>query len=65
MSRRSTRHRTSRNSPALSIRKYDTDYPLPFFTENACFRLRPKWVFSLDEADFVGTPTRWVFADDQ
>ena len=41
--------------------KYDTDYPVSFFTENACFRLSPQWVFSLDEADFVGTPTRWVF----
>ncbi len=41
--------------------KYETDYPLSFFTENACFRLRPTWVFSLDETDFVGTPTRWTF----
>jgi Pyridoxamine 5'-phosphate oxidase len=44
--------------------KYRTDYPRSFFSENACFRLEPTWVFSLDETDFTGSPTRWVFGDD-
>jgi hypothetical protein len=41
--------------------KYDTDYPTSFFVDNACFRLVPQRAFSLDEADFVGSPTRWTF----
>lgn len=46
-----------------SNRKYGTDYPLEFFTRpsNACFRVRPSWAFSLTEADFTGSPTRWTF----
>jgi len=42
--------------------KYATDYPTSFFADNALFRLSPRWVFSLDEADFTGSPTRWTFA---
>jgi len=43
--------------------KYDTDYGVDFLDpeRNACFRVRPRWVFSLTEADFDGSPTRWVF----
>lgn len=41
--------------------KYDTDYAMAFFAENACLRLEPHRAFGLDEADFTGTPTRWVF----
>ena len=41
--------------------KYETDYPDAFFTENACFCLTPATVFSLDEANFAGSPTRWTF----
>jgi len=41
--------------------KYETEYPVEFFTENACFRLRPDRAFGLTEADFVGSPTRWDF----
>jgi nitroimidazol reductase NimA-like FMN-containing flavoprotein (pyridoxamine 5'-phosphate oxidase superfamily) len=44
--------------------KYDTDLAVSFFTENACFRLDPRWVFSLDDEEFIGTPTRWVFGQD-
>lgn len=44
--------------------KYDTDLAVSFFTENACFRLDPRWVFSLDDEEFIGTPTRWVFGED-
>ncbi|HWW53229.1 MAG TPA: pyridoxamine 5'-phosphate oxidase family protein [Acidimicrobiales bacterium] len=41
--------------------KYSTDYSAEFFTDNACFRLRPAWVFGLAEGDFAGSPTRWIF----
>ena len=41
--------------------KYETDIAVSFFTDNATFRLAPEWVFSLDEGDFTGTPTRWTF----
>ena len=44
--------------------KYDTDLPVSFFAENACFRLDPRWAFGLDDADFTGTPTRWDFGDE-
>ena len=41
--------------------KYGTDHTVAFFAENAGFRLEPQRAFGLDEADFTGTPTRWVF----
>ena len=41
--------------------KYETDIPVTFFTDNACFRLQPSQVFGLDEADFTTSPTRWAF----
>ena len=40
-----------------------TDIAVAFFTENACFRLEPRRVFSLDESDFTGSPTRWGFGE--
>jgi PPOX class probable F420-dependent enzyme len=43
--------------------KYRTDIAVDFFTENACFRLEPRRAFGLDESDFTGSPTRWVFED--
>jgi len=43
--------------------KYRTEIAVEFFTENACFRLEPRWAFGLDETDFTGSATRWVFAD--
>ena len=43
--------------------KYHTDISVAFFTENACFRLEPGRVFSLDESDFTGSPTRWLFGE--
>ena len=42
-------------------RKYETDYSTSFFGENALFRLRPTWIFSLDDGDFTGSPTCWTF----
>jgi Pyridoxamine 5'-phosphate oxidase len=41
--------------------KYESEIAVSFFTDNATFRLAPRWVFSLDEDDFTGTPTRWTF----
>ncbi|MHB8464842.1 MAG: pyridoxamine 5'-phosphate oxidase family protein [Acidimicrobiales bacterium] len=41
--------------------KYETDYTVEFFADNACYRLRPLWAFGLTEGDFVGSPTRWTF----
>jgi hypothetical protein len=42
--------------------KYDTDYSVDFFADNYCYRLRPVSAFGLTDEDFVGSPTRWVFA---
>lgn len=46
--------------------KYKTDYSTDFFKPpaNLCFRVRPSWAFGLTEADFTGSPTRWVFRRD-
>jgi PPOX class probable F420-dependent enzyme len=43
--------------------KYGTDFGLELFgpVVNACFRVRPSWVFALTEDDFTGSPTRWTF----
>ena len=41
--------------------KYDTDLSVSFFVENVCFRLVFVRAFGLDESDFAGTPTRWIF----
>ncbi|HVV10076.1 pyridoxamine 5'-phosphate oxidase family protein [Amycolatopsis sp.] len=43
--------------------KYGTDYGGELIdpVSHATVRVRPKWVFGLDEADFPGSPTRWKF----
>jgi PPOX class probable F420-dependent enzyme len=41
--------------------KYETDYGVDFFADNALWIARPESAFALDEADFPGTPTRWRF----
>jgi PPOX class probable F420-dependent enzyme len=45
-------------------RKYGTDYGEEMIdtASNTWFRVRPIVVFSLDESDFTGSPTRWSFA---
>jgi hypothetical protein len=43
--------------------KYDTDISVEFFIENTCFRVEPHRAFGLDETDFTGSPTRWVFEE--
>ena len=45
-----------------SDEKYGTAYGVAFYLANACFRVDPDRVFGLDDADFTGTPTRWVVA---
>jgi PPOX class probable F420-dependent enzyme len=51
----------NRQFAALVNAKYETDYPVEFFTANASFRLRPVWAFGLMQSDFSGSPTRWTF----
>ncbi|HEX4215483.1 MAG TPA: hypothetical protein VIA06_19355 [Candidatus Dormibacteraeota bacterium] len=48
---------------ALENTKYGTDYGMEMLdpAENTTFRIRPVWVFGLDEGDFGGSPTRWQF----
>jgi hypothetical protein len=41
--------------------KYETEIPVSFFADNACLRLEPLRAFGLDESNFTGTPTRWLF----
>ena len=43
--------------------KYRTSYELDLVdpAKNATVRVRPRWVFGLDERDFAGSPTRWEF----
>ena len=41
--------------------KYETEIPVEFFLDNALFEVRPVVAYGLTEADFTGTPTKWVF----
>jgi PPOX class probable F420-dependent enzyme len=45
--------------------KYTSDMTLEFLNPdlNATFRVRPHWVFSLNDKEFTETPTRWEFSD--
>jgi hypothetical protein len=43
--------------------KYEVDYSVEFFADNACLRLQPLGAFGLTEGDFAGSPTRWVFSE--
>lgn len=48
---------------AATNAKYEVDYGVDFYDPaiNATYRVRPRRVFGLLEADFTGSPTRWVF----
>ncbi len=48
---------------AASNAKYEVEYSVDFYDPavNATYRVRPRWVFGLVEADFQGSPTRWTF----
>jgi PPOX class probable F420-dependent enzyme len=71
----SVRSRKSRNLRADPRCVVTTDNPIePVVVEgvaevvrdpdvNATFRVRPHWVFSLNEKEFTETPTRWEFPD--
>jgi len=50
---------------ALENAKYATDYGIDVLDpeRNATVRIRPRWAFGLDSADFTGSPTRWTFED--
>lgn len=41
--------------------KYETGYDLDFYRDSSIFRVYPLVVIALDDADFVGSPTRWQF----
>ena len=43
--------------------KYSSEITLEFLDPdvNATFRVRPRWVFSLNDKEFTESPTRWVF----
>jgi PPOX class probable F420-dependent enzyme len=45
--------------------KYAYEFTVEFLDPdvNATFRVRPHWVFSLDDKAFTETPTRWEFPD--
>jgi PPOX class probable F420-dependent enzyme len=45
--------------------KYATHLQLGFLDPavNATFRVRPNRVFGMSDADFTGSPTRWIFED--
>jgi PPOX class probable F420-dependent enzyme len=48
---------------ALVNQKYSSDITLEFMDPqvNAMFRIRPRWVFSLNDKEFTDSPTRWEF----
>jgi nitroimidazol reductase NimA-like FMN-containing flavoprotein (pyridoxamine 5'-phosphate oxidase superfamily) len=45
--------------------KYETGYELDFYRGSSIFRVHPHVVFALDDADFVGSPTRWQLDRDR
>jgi hypothetical protein len=48
---------------AVENAKYGTGYGIELLDPavNACFRVRPRVVFALREAEFTTSPTRWTF----
>lgn len=48
---------------SASNAKYETSYTIDFLDPavNATIRVQPTWAFGLLEADFTGSPTRWLF----
>ena len=51
---------------ALENAKYATDYGIDMLDpeRNATVRVWPRWAFGLDSADFTGSPTRWMFEEE-
>ncbi len=48
----------------LSTAKYHIEYTVDFFAANALFAAHPQSAFGLEEADFTGSPTKWIFTAD-
>ena len=48
---------------AATNAKYGVEYAVDFYDPavNATYRVGPRWVFGLVEAEFTGSPTRWTF----
>jgi hypothetical protein len=46
---------------AVTNAKYEVDYTVDFYAENALFAVRPSIVLGLASEDFTGSPTRWTF----
>lgn len=44
--------------------KYETGYGVEFYSSNATIVVTPSKVIGIDGADFVGSPTRWVFPNE-
>ncbi len=57
----------STDNPLEPVVVQGTDYGADMVdpASNSVFALRPAWVFALDSADFTGTPTRFIFAQDR
>ena len=51
---------------AVMNAKYATSYGFEMVDPavNCSFRMRPRWAFGLESADFTGSPTRWSFLRD-
>ena len=47
-----------------SVAKYETGYGVEFYSSNATIVVTPSKVIGIDGADFVGSPTRWVFPNE-
>lgn len=45
----------------ISTAKYEIEYSVDFFADNALFAAAPESAFGLVEDDFTGSPTKWTF----
>jgi len=52
---------TAQRFAEISTAKYEIEYSVDFFASNALFAAHPRSAFGLEEADFNGSPTKWVF----
>ncbi len=52
---------TAQRFAEISTAKYEVEYSVDFFASNALFAAHPMSAFGLEEADFNGSPTKWVF----
>lgn len=52
---------TAQRFADISTAKYEVEYSVDFFASNALFAAHPHSAFGLEEEDFTGSPTKWVF----